>query len=124
MGVHFLLRRMFIQLQNALEYLLTAERIVFGEGEKGRFPIRADLPISFHDGLYDFAELVGVGLVDEVQNLVECVLTMEHGITSVVIILNILGIVNKLRGSIKVFSDAEKGCKFIVQLPISNNTNS
>lgn len=30
-----------------------------------------------------------------------------------------LGIVNKLRGSIKVFSDAEKGCKFIVQLPVS-----
>ena len=29
-----------------------------------------------------------------------------------------LGIVNKLRGSIKVFSDAEKGCKFIVQLPL------
>lgn len=35
-----------------------------------------------------------------------------------------LGIVNKLRRSIKVFSDAEKCCKFIVQLPISNNTNS
>ena len=30
-----------------------------------------------------------------------------------------LGIVNKLRGSIKVFSDAEKGCKFIIQLPVS-----
>ena len=35
-----------------------------------------------------------------------------------------LGIVNKLRGSIKVFCDDEKGCKFIAQLPISNNTNS
>ena len=82
MGVHFLLRRMFIQLQNALEYLLTAERIVFGEGEKGRFPIRADLPISFHDGLYDFAELVGICLVDKFQNLIQDILGMEHGFTS------------------------------------------
>ena len=69
MGVHFLLRRMFIQLQNALEYLLTAERIVFGEGEKGRFPIRADLTISFHDGLDDFVEFVGVSLPDVSQYL-------------------------------------------------------
>ena len=33
-----------------------------------------------------------------------------------------LEIVNKLRGSIKVFSDAGRGCKFIAQLPISNNS--
>ena len=82
MGVHSLLRRMFIQLQNALEYLLTAERIVFREGEKGRFPIRADLPISFHDGLYDFAEPVGICLVDKFQNLIQDILGMEHGFTS------------------------------------------
>lgn len=30
-----------------------------------------------------------------------------------------LGIVNKLRGSIKLFSDGGKGCKFIIQLPVS-----
>ena len=30
-----------------------------------------------------------------------------------------LAIVRMLRGSIKVFSDAGKGCKFIVQLPVS-----
>ena len=34
-----------------------------------------------------------------------------------------LGIVNMLRGSIKVFSDAEKGCKFIVQLPLQVHTS-
>ena len=30
-----------------------------------------------------------------------------------------LGIVNKLRGSIKLFSDGGKGGKFIIQLPVS-----
>ena len=30
-----------------------------------------------------------------------------------------LGIVNKLRGSIKLFSDGGKRCKFIIQLPVS-----
>ena len=82
LGVHFLLRRMIIQLQNALEYLLTAYRIVFGEGEKTYFPIRADLTISFHDGLDDFAELVGICLVDKFQNLIQDILGMEHGFTS------------------------------------------
>ena len=30
-----------------------------------------------------------------------------------------LGLVNLLRGSIKLFSDGGKGCKFIIQLPVS-----
>ena len=30
-----------------------------------------------------------------------------------------LGLVNLLRGSIKLFSDGGQGCKFIVQLPVS-----
>ena len=30
-----------------------------------------------------------------------------------------LGLVNLLRGSIKLFSDGGQGCKFIIQLPVS-----